>query len=328
MLRVRAISLGALAADWDDFAARCNGSWRSTGAQVRFLRWRHIHKSRFVALVVEDVEGSPRRVAQCMVETTGGVRMLYDGLLIAPEDEAMRGEAMLAVLRFLGPGTYSYGWTWSIAPKQEALLARLPGVRIESVRPLIFHAIDFSRWNSWPEYLSSISTNVRRNVKKARENYADLEIQEHRGRAVLRDVPALTRMLKKTAERLGVNDFGPRILLRQILAVTPRSNLAVAMSARGGGAVLAALFGYEFGEQFYYWQGGSISDNGGGSWTLLLHAVERWYKRHPKGKFLMGFFDETMSAVRREGLLRQRSSLRPDEIATSIVRFQWSESDN
>lgn len=260
-----------------------------------------------------------------MVETTRGVHGLYDGLSMESEDEALRVEATAAVLRFLGPGRYSYGWTWSIEPPRETLLAGVPGVTIEQVRRLVFHAIEFVRWNGWPSYLSSISTNVRRNVKKARENFPDIAISERRGRGALSDMPALARMLAKTGERLGMGNFGPRILVRQIFAVLPRSDAAVSMLVRAGGKALAALFGYEFGDRFYYWQGGSIAENGGGSWTLLLHAVERWYARYPHGKFLMGFFDESLSSVRREGLLRQRSSLRASDLNTSIVHFRWDD---
>ena len=66
-----------------------------------------------------------------------------------------------------------------------------------------------------------------------------------------------------------------------------------------------------------------MPDNNGASWTLLVEAVTDWRRKHPAGRFVLGYLDETLEGVQREGLLRQRQSLRKSDFPTALVGFDY-----
>lgn len=51
--------------------------------------------------------------------------------------------------------------------------------------------------------------------------------------------------------------------------------------------------------------------------------VGLWREKHPDGHFVMGYFDDTLPGYRREGLHRQRESLRKSDYTTRLISLDW-----
>jgi hypothetical protein len=65
---------------------------------------------------------------------------------------------------------------------READLKQISAVTIESIRPLVVHAVDFSRWPTWDDYWRAISSNSRRNARRGELLIRDLSIAIRQGR--------------------------------------------------------------------------------------------------------------------------------------------------
>ena len=94
--------------------------------------------------------------------------------------------------------------------------------------------------------------------------------------------------------------------------------------ASAGGQDLAFIHGYDFGDLFYYFEGGSIDDSTGASWKLIVESVKALYARAPKGVYVMGYLDESAPAFAREGLMRRRNSMRKSDFPTATVTFDYT----
>jgi hypothetical protein len=164
---------------------------------------------------------------------------------------------------------------------------------------------------------------VKRNLKRAREAEPPVATRWSSGRSSLRNLPASIAMRGATMRRLGSPTRQTVALIQRSIAwLCGPEGLRVGI-ASAGTRRLAALVGYEVGANFYYAIGGSVPDNNGASWTLLVGAVTEWRRKHPAGRFVLGYLDEALEGVQREGLLRQRQSLRKSDFATALVRFEY-----
>jgi hypothetical protein len=266
--------------------------------------------------------GAARKLCQgCLVEGKTATSFLA-GLQLQPG--ASWRDCMAAALRDSPPRTYVYDDRWSLAPSRAPELATIPGVAIKTVREITVHAIDLANFSSWDSYYKEISANVKRNVKKAEKSLPDLRIATWRGQFAVLKLATLLHLRKLTFQRKGITYHPFREAIRKFSSFTLAASNLVVSIASAGGKDLALVQGYDFGDVFYYFEGGSIADSSGASWKLLVESVKALHARAPKGVYVMGYLDESAPAFAREGLMRQRNSLRKSDFPSAIVTFTYT----
>lgn len=311
----RPVPLQALsAAEWDGFAARCGASYHCALAHIR--AWRLLRTVRVFELVRQDA-GGEARIGQCAV-ALGGRRRFLDSLQLLPDHAAEWPAAMAAVLRALGPGTYRYGSTWSLQPRREALLRDLPGISIEHVQPMAVQAVDFGAYAGWDAYLRAVSTNARRNARKAAQAYPDLVVKLHEGPAMQGQVPKLTWLRNAVCRRKRLRFRLPHEWLRAAARAEIWRRYGFIASVEAGGRTLGMFSGIRFGGSTCYLEGASRADNDGASWYLMLEMLRHAYAKHPQGHFIMGIVTEDAK------LTRSREQCRVADHPTSIVEFRYA----
>ncbi len=325
-VRVVPIPLSQISKDWVAFAKRGGGSWRSDLGHIRVARLRHLLNGRLFAFEAFAASGPDRekKIAQCIVSARGSQMTFLDGLQIADGFGAARATILQQILAYLPAGHLTYGWSWSLEDVPLDDFQRIPGTSNHQSRDIIVHSVNLSNWPCWESYYRSISNNVRRNVKRAEQAETPVEMVHGKGINALRLIPDLVRMRRHTLDRVDLEHPAWRMALSYIanILIMPRKcHIAI---ARQGTKPLAGLFGYEFGRTFYYWHGGSVDANNGGAWKLLTGMIGHWHQDHPDGQFVMGYFDDTLPGHRREGLHRQRNSLRKSDYTTRIIHFDWT----
>jgi len=324
-VHVRPLPLGRISKPWAEFAADHGGSWQSDPGHIWVTRLRHLLSGRLFAFEAFAQAGpvQGQKIAQCLVSVRGSRMTFIDGLQIADGFAAARPAILRQVLAFLPAGHLTYGWSWSLEDVPLEDFQQIPGTSNHQSRDIIVHSVNLSNWDSWDSYYRSISNNVRRNVKRAEQAETPVEIIHATGLAALRLIPDLVQMRRHTMDRVDFDHPMWRMALSYgaNIAVMPhRCHIAI---ARQGAKPLAGLFGYEFGRTFYYWHGGSVDANNGAAWKLLTDMVGLWREKHPDGHFVMGYFDDTLPGYRREGLHRQRESLRKSDYTTRLISLDW-----
>lgn len=308
--------------EWDDFAMACGASFRC--AWHALWAWQLDHHRlfrlrRLEILLVED--GRRTKIAQCAVGIGRRRRVFADSLQLLPGHAHRWSEVMQAVLRHLGPGAYHYGSQWNLEAPREPLLQALPGVVITQVEPITLDVVDFRQWPHWDGYLREVSSNAKRNAKRARETHPDLAVSLRHGLASLADWGALNGLRAQLSSRkalgLTLRRTLPRFLLR-LAALGPRNFIAIARAGENG---LAGFSGIDFGANTYFLEAGSGAVNQGASWYLMLGMLERAWRRAPQGAFIMGAQYERQ--VRDEGLAFSRRQCRVQRLPTSEILFEY-----
>ncbi|WP_146201804.1 GNAT family N-acetyltransferase [Teichococcus aestuarii] len=309
-------------AEWDRFAQRCGASFRCAHGALALWQLDHHLPYRLRLLEIHAVRGGERRkIGQCAVGISLRRRVFADSLQLLPEEQQLWPEAMQAVLGRLGAGEYHYGSQWSLEAPREADLAAIPGVTVTAVEPITVHAVSFREWGSWEAYLRGLSSNARRNAKRAQEQFADLAVEIRQGRETLRRWPALQALKSMLAERKQLDFRLARHFLRfamRLMALRQNNFLAV---ARGGGEDMAAFAGIDFGPNTYFLESGARDTRNGTGWHLMLTMLQRAYGRAPGGYFVMGA--QYARDPADEGLHFSRRQCRAAFLPTSEVSFRY-----
>jgi hypothetical protein len=267
----------------------------------------------------------PQKIGQCAIGVGGATSVFMGELQLLADHSDLWTDAMRVLLGRIGPGRYRYGSNQSLDKCREEDLKRIETVAIESVRPLVVEAVDFSRWSTWDDYWRAISSNSRRNARHAEALIPDLSLVVRQGLNSAVDIPALLSLraamyrrkgIAFGSWRAGVSDLG-------MILGCPDHVLTAVVSDRT--QVLAAITAIEFGPHVYYANGGSRPDNRGAAWYLTLSLLRRTYERDPAAaKFIMGYVDyATHDETIGGGLLRFRRSCRVSAYPTSVVTFAY-----
>lgn len=304
--------------DWDAFAQRCDASYQLTYDWLRGWSRKSLFCKR---LELFEFYQDGKKIGQCAVGHGANERIFLDRLALMPGSEALWSNCMEAVLQYLGPGRYRYGWHLTLDQSREDDLRKLPGVSIESVRPLTVHAVDFSRWQSWDEYWASTSSNTRRNAKKGES--ANLSIDVRTGIGCLSHVGAIARLRSVMYERKGIEFHQLRALAGYVAGHIFAPQYRLSAIAAEKTEPLAGFIGYEFGTHTYYLAGGSRASANGSGWYLQKSMLQRaWERTQGRAKFVMGYVDyATHDEAIGGGLLRSRRSVNVTDYETSIVTF-------
>jgi Acetyltransferase (GNAT) domain len=314
------ISLGQ---PWENFAKAAGATWGAAPDQIRYTALARAGRLQVSPVeFFDDKSAMSHKLGQCCMVKNRSTTSFLAGLQLQPR--VSWRNCMAAALRNSAPGTYVYDDRWSIAPSRAPELATIPGVTIKTVTEITVHAIDLAKFSSWDSYCKAISTNIKRNIKKAETCLPDLQLATWRGHSAVLKLATLLHLRKVTFERKGIAYNPLREAIRKFSSFTLAASNLVVSIASAGGKDLAFIYGYEFGDIFYYFEGGSIEDSSGASWKLLVESVKALYARAPKGIYVMGYLDEGAPAFAREGLIRQRNSMRKSDFPSAIITFYYA----
>jgi len=277
---------------WDRFAASCGASFRAANRAAGAWQLDHhpLHRMRRYALWLNQRQ--LLRIGQVAIGFGPRLRVFADGLQLLPEHSGLWSQAMSAVLAQTGPGLYHYGSAWSLEPARQGDCASIAGVTLTTVEPITMYAIDFSRWPTWDAYLREISNNARRNAKKVEKLQDRLTISVRHGMEMLRDAPHLLRLRRALYVRKQIPFSTTANALRLMLrAAVMRKNAFIAV-ARVDGVPVSAFGGVTFGENTYFLDAGSLKEDNGVYWFLMLRMLHNAYQRAPHGRFVTGAYYE------------------------------------
>ena len=308
-------------ASWDDFAHRCEASFRCAYDATAIDQSTGRPTFRPILFDILSAEGG-QKIGQCAVTKKKADHYSIESIQLLPAHQALWDIALAAVLRELGPARYDYGSHWSIEPPRETALRGVLGVVVEDVTRVVVEAIDFSRWESWDHYLKQVSNNVKRNAARAVRDKPQLRIRVRLGPATMLDFVEVIRLQRAMWNRkemdVSMAAFGARLLLRT-LSLRHHVISAVAIDQA---RLLATYSGIDFGPNSYYLNGGSEADNGGAAWCLLLHMIKLAYMRtNGQGKFFMGSVRENDPGW--NDLHRSRLHCRVNAYPTSVISFSY-----
>ena len=276
--------------------------------------------------IFEGADAGERKIGQCAIAMGRKCKSIFlDRLqLLEPTNEVWMA-AMQALLSLAGPGDYEYGWVLNLEPPRELQLAKIEGVSVAGLWPLIVQAVDFSRWLDWESYHRAISENSRRNAKVALRDMPNLQIDTKTGWRCLAAIPALIRLRSSTTLRKGLANSIPRSAASYAATILLCSRYMFTSIATNGRLRLSSFYGARFGGNTYYLEGGSASKNGGAAWHLLLSILRDAYELNPRGKIIMGYIDHsTHDDEASGGLLRSRAACRVTDYPTSVIDFRYS----
>lgn len=318
-----------LGGGWDRFAEVCGGSLKSTRAHLVGWQLKNLPNYRLRLFDLYALDSTPpRKIGQCALGfAKTGRHVFIDRLQLLPPEAGLWTRAMDAILSRCGAGAYEYGWEINLEPAREVDLGDVAGVSVEAVRPLVVQAIDFSRWDTWDEYYWGMRKGARQSAQFAERDIIDLEFVTRKGWRSLLAAPALVRLKALMSARKKIPLRIARLVTSCVGSILLAPKQTITRVAKGGGAVLAAYYGVEFGANVYYLEAASLPNNQGASWALLISMIRRAFEQNPRGKFIMGYVDY---AIHDEelggGLLRSRSACRVTDYPTSIVDFSYTPS--
>jgi hypothetical protein len=311
---------------WNDFAMSCGASFRA--AYRAALPWQFDYhfplRLRRVSCYLEH-HGQRKKIAQAAVGFSLQRRVFAEGLMLLPEHKTLWTAVMKAVLDHFGAGAYHYGSPWSLEQPREQELRGIHGVAVISVLPITVFAIDFSCWSSWEEYSHAVSSNAKRNARRATNS--GFVVCYNSGMMTLCAAHHLIKLSRQVCRRKNLKFSLINRILRFIARVVAMKGDHFVIVARRSQHVHAVFEGISFGENTYYVDSGSLGDNGGSSWLLTLDMIQRAYERSPNGHFITGFSRSNTEIVAREGMDFFRHQCRTYAEGTSEVTFRYHRHD-
>ncbi len=306
--------------DYTEFAAANGGTWRSAADQIRLEALGGAFRRKIIPLDITLAEGGAK-IGQCCLIDDGKVRRFHDGLQLAPAYRTLWPGALKAVMNLAPDVEHIYGNEVSLEPCRAADLSSMACIEVLNVRNVTVHFVDLAKFESWEAYYSAISTNVKRNVKRAEARVPSLQLIDTAGRSAFWAAKDVTDLITAVRERkkLRTQQASWLRLAKRVL-VTPEGLCVTRMIEQG--QCQAVAYCHTFGPNTFYLRGGSSEESDGASWLMLVTLLKRQWERDRTGRFVLGFIDFTLGDEGREGLLRQRNSLRKSDFDTSIIRFR------
>jgi hypothetical protein len=262
------------------------------------------------------------RVAQTAVAIGLRSRHFIEGIQILPDAASQWKPIMQAVLHFLGAGHYHYGSKWSLEPARDRELLAIEHTHINASRTTDVFAIDFMRWVTWEDYLRAVSTNAKRNFKKATRLQPDIRLRERTGLGCLRHIGHHLRLRHRLYSRKLMHPrllkFAIRFAIRNVVL---RSRIFTVVACAAGD-VIAAFSGIRFGRNTYYMESAASEKNNGVSWFLLLQLIQQAHQRAPTGYFVTGY--HRSGAERSLGLEQFRAQCCAVAHETSEMIFTYT----
>jgi CelD/BcsL family acetyltransferase involved in cellulose biosynthesis len=324
-VKARQVSLsGPDAENWDQFARLCGAGFHARRRRLLVLgRLRALSgrvRLRTFALFKGNI-----KIGQAAIATTGDRHVFIDRLMILPEFENFWREGLRSVLDLVGSGHYRYGWQWSIEPAREALVAQLPGVKITDVRPIVVQYVDFSQFPDWDAYYSALGGAVKRNGALARKHFSDIRVDMSRGLTAVSKLRRHVELRGRTLARKSLIMTENFATLRSVAGALALGEEQQVLTASTGGRILASKRLICLEDATYYLDSGRARGDNGLSWLLMTETLRATFRRHPGGKFVMGYVDYALHDESRSGgLIKSRRWCRAIDQDSSIFDFEYT----
>lgn len=311
-------------ARWDAFAEQAGASFQGSATAIRLEALKSARKQRLRRFAFFDAQGD--QIGQCAVLVGKPRNRILDAIQLLPHAADCWSDAMMAMLREIGSGRYFYGGRWNKDPARTACIAALPGVCLESARPMFVQGVNFSRWPDFESYWKKTSENVRRNARYALERNEGIHTEHLGWRAVLTNLWALCNLKAASLDKKGLQEHAIHRARRLIMtALTFRDRTDLQIARDGAGGILCFQLNVRFGRETYYLEGGQAAGATGANWLLFREVLRDAFTRHSDGHFLMGRFEPaTHDEEVGGGLYRSRRSLRVDDHEIAEVEFSYS----
>jgi hypothetical protein len=268
-------------AEWDDFAAETGESFLGSWSVVKARCFTG--EVRLFDFVLVDGIGSTQKVGQCAVHIARGKATFLDKIQLLPEQRHLNRGCFDLVVEHLGELAYKYGSRWN--DEDEFDLEELSEFDADATT---FHVdyIQFRDWPSFAAYRRSISENIRRDYKKAKE--AGAVARTDYGLKALRDLFALVSMRRHMMRRNQLPFSRFLDFFSHVGRLFALGKKAFVTTVKVDGKVYAAFFGVEVGKRLYYISGGTRTNHLGAGSYLFLTLIQSWFSKHPDGEFMMG----------------------------------------
>jgi hypothetical protein len=311
--------------EWDCFAARCHASFRCSHRASRLWTLELGAATKLLRLdIILRTDGAKVKIGQCALGLNGRKRAFADSIQLLPDHHHHWKDAMRAILSAAGPGTYLYGSDWNLEASRAGDLENLARIRVTRVHPVDVVAIDFSDWADWASFYRDVSTNAKRNVKKAEKTYKDIEIATRHHLSIYRDVVPLQndRFVMFARKQIPANRFN--LIARSALRVFVMRDYAVSSRMLADGQVVARYLGFDFGQTSFYFEAASSHVETGASAYLLKAMIEDTFNRtQGRGIFIFGPDDHRQQGQQVwENLVRSRAQWNAKPHPTAIIEFE------
>jgi hypothetical protein len=270
--------------EWDNFARGSFGSFLGSWSVITARRF--FGTVRFFDFVLTDGSSVYHKVGQCALLIDAQSVSFLDRIHVIPAQRDLRDQCLALVVQQFGARSYNYGSHWNEEEysTDPAVCGFAIGAFID--HPFQIDVIDFREWADFSAYRRTVSENIRRDYRKARN--AETRVRTRFGLAAARDLVALVAMracmMRKNKERFSqVFDF---FLHAAKLAILGKNGFIT--TARINGRCYSAFFGAKFGHNIYYISGGTRQNRLGAGSYLFLTQIEAWFSEDPTGKILMG----------------------------------------
>lgn len=310
-------------ARWDAFAEQAGASFQGSATAIRWEAMKGAHKHRLRRFAFFDAQGT--QIGQCAVLVGKPRNRIIDAIQLLPHAADCWPDAMMALLHEIGSGRYFYGGRWNKEPARTVCIASLPGVRIESSRPMFVQGVNFSRWPDFESYWKKTSENVRRNARYALERNEGIHTERLGWHGVLGNLWALCNLKAASLDKKGLQEHGIHRARRlAMLALRFRDRVDLQIARDGAGSILCFQLNIRFGRETYYLEGGQAAGATGANWLLFREVLRDAFTRHPDGHFVMGRFEPaTHDEEVGGGLYRSRRSLRVDDDEIAEIEFSY-----
>lgn len=307
---------------WNALAMACGASHEGSHAHIRAQALKLVGRGSVHFFALRAPDG--RRVGQCAVAAQGRRFEVIDGLQLLPECRMLWRDAMARILACCGAGDYVYGSRWHIETPRTTDLSTIVGVCQLRARPLVIQAVALGDWPDFDRYWRKTSENVRRNARYAVERLGFGAARHDWRFAALRSA-RLAELQRDSLSGKGLRFSLPAQAARLLSkALWHRDALDLWIARDPAGKMIAFLDVIRFGDNFEYVLGGQQRGVDGAHWLLLREAIQAAYLACPKGRFVMGSFEEAVhDEATGGGLLRARRSLRVTDYPASIVSFRY-----
>ena len=313
--------------EWDATAIKAGSSYKMSFKYIVQKTYVSFLTSKimiFEIFLKEENKHKLKKVGQFVIERNKSYYEFIDKLVLLPEYEYLWSDAISAALLLIGRGRYLYGWNWNLEESKIKVLEAIQNVEIISEKKIHISFIDFSRWKNWKDYYREISTNSKRNAKKAELILENISIEYYFGYNLLIKIPDLMNNREKLYRNKSLPFDKIRLFFSYVSRVIIHKNNAYGIFCQSSENVYSSLSGIEFGKAFYFLDGGRSGDSSGASWLLMIKALETFYQKYPTGKFIMGYVDyDIHDEGKSSGLIRSRMSCRAEEMITSKVLFYF-----
>lgn len=314
--------------EWDEFAKACDASFRCSYAGTHLWQLEHHVFSKVERLEFYlKIGPCPIKIAQCAIGIGRAASVFSDTLQILPAFDVFFSDCLSAALELLGPGQYQYGSEWTIAPCRAATVSAISGISALQSRFVEVQAIEFSQWRDFASYYQSVSTNARRNVKKAEKAYDALTFSDQSGSGVLMDVVPLQVLRHKLFLRKGVRSSLAGLILRSTLRTIATSRYSVSVSLAHRAQTLARYLGINFGRNVFYMESAAEQDHPYAASFLLKEMIRRGFEAsNGRGHFIMGPDDHQQRGTPAwDGLVRSRQQWNAVGRPTSVLTFAYGD---